>query len=69
MAIAVPIRQPQRPQAVQNVNQAPPPNDVYMLMAATQMHQEGRLLAQDRTGQDAKLASIPTAAQSPLRAQ
>lgn len=45
----------------------PPPDPVYALMAATQMHAEGRLLAQDRSGSDAKLASIPVAAQRPLR--
>jgi hypothetical protein len=65
MSIAIPIRQPQRPQAVQS--QAAPPDPVYALMAATAMHQEGRLLAQDRSGQDAKIASIPVDAQRPLR--
>lgn len=47
----------------------PPPNPVFAMMAATQMHEEGRLLAKDKSGTDAKLASIPTAAQSALRSQ
>lgn len=46
-----------------------PPDPFFMMAAAVQMHSEGRLLAQDQSGQDAKLNSIPTAAQSAIRAQ
>lgn len=42
---------------------------MYLMMAATQMHSEGRLLAADQSGPDAKLSSIPATAQSAIRSQ
>ena len=45
----------------------PPPDPVYAMMAAAQMHSEGRLLAQPTGGVEDKLNSIPEAEQTPLR--
>jgi len=71
MSIAIPFQRPGqlvRPAAAPGLPSSPP-DPVFALMAATQMHAEGRLLAADRSGQDAKIASIPAAAQSTLRSQ
>ncbi len=46
--------------------QAPPPT-VYTMMAAAQMHAEGRLLAKDQSGPDAKINSIPESETGPVR--
>jgi hypothetical protein len=45
----------------------PPPNGVYVAMAAAQMASEGRLFKQPDGGINDKLNSIPDAAQSPVR--
>jgi hypothetical protein len=37
-----------------------PPQSQFALMAAAQMHSEGRLISQPSTGTSAKLDSIPT---------
>jgi hypothetical protein len=47
---------------------ATPPPTVYAMMAATAMHDEGRLLAPDQSGTDAKLNSIPESETTPVRA-
>lgn len=66
----VPMLRPGQGSAMaQAQSSASNPDPVFMMMAATQMHSEGRLLAADRSGSDAKLNSIPTTAQSPLRPQ
>ena len=58
----VPVRPGNRQQAP-----APPmPNDVYTLMAAAQMHSEGRLI-QPTGGVDDKLNSIPDSAKGPIQ--
>lgn len=61
---------PHRPRNAnqQQVSSPPPPPTVYSMMAATQMHEEGRLLAKDQSGSDAKINSIPEPDQSPVRA-
>jgi hypothetical protein len=48
-------------------NSSPALNPVFLLTAASQMHSEGRLIADDQSGTDAKLNSIPTDSQSPVR--
>ena len=45
----------------------PPTPTVYSMMAASAMHEEGRLLAKDQSGPDAKINSIPEPDQSPVR--
>ena len=37
------------------------------MMAAAQMHDEGRLLAKDQSGSDAKINSVPESDQTPVR--
>ena len=45
----------------------PPPNGVYVAMAAAQMQAEGRLFKPPTGGVEDKLNSIPESAQSPVR--
>ena len=65
MAIIIPHRRgaPQ-PSAAPS---APPPDTVYTMMAAAQMHSEGRLLAEPTGGVEDKMNSVPVADQSPVR--
>ena len=64
MPMSVPSRRGPRQQA----QPMPPPPPVYTMMAAAAMHSEGRLLAKDESGSDAKLNSIPESETSPVRA-
>lgn len=69
MPMIVPSRQTigqQRAASAASTNSVQPPNDVYALMAAAQMHSEGRLLA-PTGGVEDKLNSIPESAQAPVR--
>lgn len=65
MPITVPIRSARRSANAQPLPSPPDPS--YTLMAAAQMHSEGRLLATDQSGSDAKLNSIPQSETSPVR--
>ena len=46
----------------------PPPNGVYVAMAAAQMDHEGRLFKQPDGGVGDKMNSVPESEQSPVRA-
>lgn len=64
----VPFRRgQQQAQRIPSRAPVPPPDPVYTMMAATQMHNEGRLLADDQSNSDAKLNSIPAAATQAIR--
>jgi len=62
--MSVPSRRGPRAQA----EPTQPPPTVYTMMAAAQMHDEGRLLAKDQSGPDAKINSVPESETSPVRA-
>lgn len=56
-------------QGVAQAQGASPPDPMFLMAAATTMHSEGRLLAADQSGVQAKLSSIPESAQSAIRSQ
>jgi hypothetical protein len=61
----VPNRRSSQPQQMQPT--PPPPNGVYVAMAAAQMDAEGRLFKQPDGGVGDKMNSVPESQQSPVR--
>jgi hypothetical protein len=58
MSIVVPMLKSSQGEAASQGPSAPPPDQVFALMAATQMHSEGRLLAQDDPQHDPESTDI-----------
>ncbi len=70
MAITVPFRPQtigQQRGGASSTEPPPPPNEVYTLMAAAQMHSEGRLIKPPTGGVEDKLNSISEADAAPVR--
>ena len=63
----MPMSVPHRGRTQPSAQPLTPPPTVYTMMAAATMHAEGRLLAKDQSGSDAKINSVPESDQTPVR--
>lgn len=68
MALTVPFRRGQQGAGQRaQLPEQPPPSSYFLLTAAAKMHAEGRLIADDQSGTDAKLNTVPDQLQEPIK--